>query len=270
MTPVIPASTEMLGGILLIAAAIGIIGMGVMGLSQAYHNPLFAFLSYFPGTGFSTQNYDLPDEGQREQLAQFPELEDLDVRVHNSDSEVSGGMASGFEFGPIGVPGIVLTASAFDNPEHLAAIIFHELGHQENGDMTINAFYIMMIGGLILFALSLFVAMGLIIYSTVLIDVSLRDYLDVLIIISIVFIISIAAIIYTNRRFRDQYYDAEYDADRRAVQRLGSPECLKTLLRHYSDNRDEKKDDNPGPISQFLGGRMYPHPDERLEKIKKS
>lgn len=215
----IPTSIELIGDVLLIAAAVGIIGMGVIGLLQAYYNPLFAFSSKLPLSGVSAQDYDLPDKSQSEQLAQFPELEDLDVRIHNSDSKVSGGETAGFKFGPIGVPGIALTASAFDNPKHLAAIIAHELSHRKNGDITTDAFYTMITGGLALFALSLFAAMCSIMFSV--------GQLDVLPIIFIVFLISIVLIICTQRRFRNQYYYAEYDADRRAVQRLGSPEALK-------------------------------------------
>ena len=125
--------------VILISAIAGLLAASAMALVKAYSNPVFAFLARLPIVGPSPEEYSLPTSSEREQLAQYIDLEGLDVRIDRTEQAIPCGEVDGFRVGPIGVTGITITANAFEDPRYLSAIATHELGHLERKDTLLIA-----------------------------------------------------------------------------------------------------------------------------------
>lgn len=227
-----------------------------MALVKAYSNPVFAFLARLPIVGPSPEEYSLPTSSEREQLAQYIDLEGLDVRIDRTEQAIPCGEVDGFRVGPIGVTGITITANAFEDPRYLSAIATHELGHLERKDTLLNATVVTKILGLVVFGGVLF---NLVSFWSLLESGHFS-------IASLTFL-AFGVLIWELRRFNSQSRDAEFEADRLSVEYLGSQENLRALLKAYEENRDEGPSTELSLTDRLLGPEHHPHPSIRLERL---
>lgn len=239
-----------------VSAVAGLLVAGVAMLFKAYSNPSFALLARIPWTGISPEKYDLPTDSERAQLAQYLDLDGMDVRVDRRDSEKPTGEVDGFQIGPVGVAGIIMTADAFEDQKYLSALATHELGHIERGDPLTNAKIVAKSFGLLISG-GILTAVGLIWSQIGGSHLSLAALGGVALLWGF----------WEPRQYGAYSQSAEFDADRRSVAHLGSQENLRALLKKYESSRETGPTDSTTLTDLVFGPEHHPHPTVRLEQL---